>query len=155
MQTSHRTPGILSQLPVLVLALGLLAGAVACGGSQNPPAGDPGGDKAAPPPTKQEEDKAEALKRLRARQAEVCEDLCVRLNDCVRKDAEENDPDALATKDGITGEQLLKKHKENCLDQCNNSGIMTPDQRKGLVEQCFPMDDCNQFADCATKVLQK
>jgi len=152
-QTSRRTPGILSQLPILVLALGLLA--AGCGGSKKPPAGDPGGGEAAPAPNKPEQEKAEALVRLRQRQAEVCEDLCVRLNDCVRKDAEENDPDALATKDGITGEQLLKKHKENCLDQCNNSGIMTPEQRKGLVEQCFPMDECGPFVDCASKVLSK
>ncbi len=155
MQTSHRTSRILSHLPALVLALGLLA--AACGGSKQPPADDPGDSKAtpAPAPDKAEQEKAAALKRLRQRQAEVCEDLCVKLNDCVRKDAEENDPDALATKDGISGEQLLEKHKENCLDQCNNSGIMTPEQRKGLVEQCFPMDECAPFAECASKVLSK
>lgn len=100
-------------------------------------------------------ERAAALQRLRERQAIVCDDLCVRLNDCVRADAEANNPEVLGTKDGISGEQLLEKHKADCIDSCNNSGIMTPEQRKTLVEQCFPIEECQAFADCSGNALSK
>lgn len=98
-------------------------------------------------------EKAAALQRLRERQAVVCDDLCLRLNECVRKDAEENNPEVLGNQDGVTGEQVLEKHKADCIDSCNNSGIMTPEQRKTLVEQCFPIEDCQAFAECTGDAL--
>jgi hypothetical protein len=138
----------------LALVCALLTGVAACGGGgsnagpEEPVAGEP-----AEPPM--DPARAAALERMRERQAIVCDDLCVRLNDCVRQDAEENNPEALATKDGVSGEQVLEKHKANCIDECNNSGIMTPEQRSELVDQCFPMDDCQAFADCAGTALSK
>ncbi|HUH02154.1 MAG TPA: hypothetical protein VML75_09165 [Kofleriaceae bacterium] len=131
----------------------LLGGAAGCGGGgSNTVAEDPVVDSNEPA---MDPDKAAALQRMRERQAIVCDDLCVRLNDCVRADAEENNPEVLGTKDGISGEQLLEKHKTECVDSCNNSGIMTPAQRKTLVEQCFPIEDCQGFAACSGDALSK
>jgi hypothetical protein len=131
-------------------------GASACGGGGSSGAAEePVVEPAEPAEPAMDPDKAAALTRLRERQAIVCDDLCVRLNDCVRQDAEENNPEVLGTQDGISGEQLLEKHKANCIDSCNNSGLMTPEQRATLVDQCFPLQECAAFAECSGNALTK
>jgi hypothetical protein len=97
---------------------------------------------------------AAARKRMRERQTAVCEDLCGRLSECAREDALKNSPDALANKDGVSGEQVLAKNTQDCLDSCSGpgSGLMTPDQRKRLVD-CFPKDSCAEFVPCTNQAL--
>lgn len=129
----------------------LCALALACGSSSPEPS-----SPEAPAESEASEmspEKAAAVKRLRARQAEVCDDFCGRMNACVREDAMANNPEVLETRDGVTGEEILAEHKRRCIDDCNNSGVMTPEQRKTLVEQCFPMAACGEFADCAARAL--
>ncbi len=138
---------MLAPMRALVLVL-LMA---ACGGSSsNTPATE---EPAADEP--EEDPKVTAARqRMRERQAEVCEDMCDRLTECARDDALKNNPDALADKEGVTGEQVLAKNKANCNDDCNGpgSGLMTVDQRKRLVE-CFPLESCGEFTDCTNTAL--
>jgi hypothetical protein len=133
---------------VLLLALVLTA----CSGSSKPNPEEPGDDTADPPA--EDPEKAAARQRMRERQGAVCEDMCPRLSECAREDALKNDPDAVADKDGVKGEEVLAKNTQNCMDQCNGpgSGLMTPDQRKRLVE-CFPIEACGEFVDCTNKAL--